>query len=152
MSQFAFAPYNTHKTFEVAVPVEVLEKIRKYLDDHYSAEGFTVESTISDDGNQLTLWATKSDLFRTIAGLTAAIKIDVFHDASEVHVVAGIGANGQHLIPTLVGAVLFWPIAVTGGWGMIKQLKMDDKAVDMVAHVLGVYDPNCPFDSSKEGQ
>ena len=49
---------------------------------------------------------------------------------------AGVSIFKQQLVPTLITVCLFSPVVVAQIWGMIKQAKLDEKAVDIAERAI----------------
>lgn len=49
---------------------------------------------------------------------------------------AGVSIFKQQLVPTLITVCVFSPVVVAQIWGMIKQSKLDEKAVDIAERAI----------------
>jgi hypothetical protein len=49
---------------------------------------------------------------------------------------AGISVVKQQLIPTLITMFVFSPVVIAQVWGMIKQSKLDEKALEIAEREL----------------
>ena len=49
---------------------------------------------------------------------------------------AGVSVVKQQLLPTIVTVCLFSPVVITQIWGVIKQAKLDEEAVEIAERVL----------------
>lgn len=49
---------------------------------------------------------------------------------------AGVSIVKQQLIPTIITMTLFSPVVIAQIWGMIKQSKLDEKALEIAEQTL----------------
>lgn len=94
-------------------------------------EGYEVDGTKLPTGDW-DISIKKGNLFRAVLGLQTALKVTVSPADPHVYVKAGIGIFGQQAIPTVLTVCVWWPFAITQIWGMVKQSKLDEMAVDMI--------------------
>lgn len=72
---------------------------------------------------------SKGGLFKAVLGLKSALKITMLPTSGGISFTAGVGIFGQQVIPTIISWCFFWPVLVTQISGMIKQAKLDDRAL-----------------------
>lgn len=79
---------------------------------------------------------TKGGLFKAILGMRTALKISLIPQNTCISFNASVGIFGQQAIPTIISMFFFWPILLTQIWGMIKQSKLDDKALEIAELII----------------
>lgn len=102
----------------------VAEQIRQ----SFAAEGYEVRVANSASGEEI--FITKGGLFKAAIGLRSALKITMKPtQEGHINIEAGVSIIKQQLIPTLLTMCFFSPVVIAQVWGMIKQAKLDEKAV-----------------------
>lgn len=102
------------------------EQIRQ----EFSVEGFEVIISDLKSGKEINI--TKGGLFKAVVGLRSALKVSIT-PAKDGYIdfEAGVSIVKQQLLPTIVTVWLFSPVVIVQIWGMIKQSKLDEKALDI---------------------
>lgn len=120
--------FKTKKTLygdTVKIP-QVAEKIRKEFAD----EGYEVR--IEDPASGQRIFISKGGLFKAALGLRTALEITMKpNSAGNIEFEAGISVVKQQLIPTIITICFFSPLVIAQVWGMIKQSKLDKKALEI---------------------
>lgn len=109
----------------------VAENIRK----EFVAEGYEVR--IENPANGREIYITKGGLFKAALGLRSALKI-IMKPSKEgcINFEAGVSILKQQFVPTIITMCFFSPVVIAQIWGMIKQSKLDDKAVAIAERAL----------------
>ena len=68
--------------------------------------------------------------------MKASLKISLQSRNNEIYFEAGVGIFGQQVIPTAISMFFFWPVLITQIWGMVKQSKLDDQALQIAEEVI----------------
>ena len=108
--------------------------IAEQITNVFESEGFEVDC--KNDNGQYDISLTNGGLVKSAVGLKTALKVKVYPQNDKIHVDAGIGIFGQKNLPTAAAALVAWPLAVTQIWGLVKQSKLDDKAVAIAEKVV----------------
>ena len=109
----------------------VAEKIRKA----FVAEGYEVRIDNPDSGHEI--YITKGGLFRAALGLRSALKVIMKPSRDgNINFEAGISIIKQQFVPTVITMCFFSPVVIAQIWGMIKQSKLDEKAVAIAERAL----------------
>ena len=109
----------------------VAEQIRK----EFVAEGYEVR--IAEPSTCQEIYITKGGLFKAILGLRSALKITMEPSRDgNIDFYAGVSIVKQQLIPTIITMTLFSPVVIAQIWGMIKQSKLDEKALEIAERTL----------------
>lgn len=101
----------------------------------FQAEGFDVkiDSTLSG-GSDVSI--SKGGTFKAVLGMKSALKITLIPQNGNIAFEAGVGLFGQQLVPTIISMLLYWPVLVTQIWGLVRQAKLDDKALAIAERVI----------------
>lgn len=109
----------------------VAEKIRKA----FVAEGYEVRVDNLDCGQEI--YITKGGLFKAALGLRSALKVIMKPSRDgNINFEAGVSVLKQQFVPTVITMCLFSPVVIAQIWGMIKQSKLDEKAVAIAERAL----------------
>lgn len=72
---------------------------------------------------------SKGGMFKAVLGLKSALKITMLPTSGGISFRAGVGIFGQQVIPSIISWCFCWPVLITQISGMIKQAKLDDRAL-----------------------
>ena len=127
------ATFNTKKIL-YASP-SLIPTIAERILDQFRAEGYEVNyDQLSNGGYDISL--RKGGFFKSILGMKSALKISLQPRNNEIIFEAGVGIFGQQVIPTAISMFFFWPVLITQIWGMVKQSKLDDQALQIAEEVI----------------
>ena len=101
----------------------------------FQMEGFTAKSD-SYAGGVYDISLAKGSVFKAILGMQSALKVNLTPQGNAIHINAGVGIFGQQAIPTAITMFVFWPVLIPQIWGMVKQSKLDDKAIAIAEKVI----------------
>ena len=88
------------------------------------------EVRIEDPALGQRIFISKGGLFKAALGLRTALEIRMTPDsAGNIEFEAGISVVKQQLVATLLTMFVFSPIVIAQVWGMVKQSKLDEKAL-----------------------
>ena len=125
--------FSTKKTLygDAARIPQVAEKIRQaFVNENY-------EVRIEDPASGQRIFISKGGLFKAALGLRTALEITMTPNAAgNIAFEAGISVVKQQLIPTLITMFVFSPVVIAQVWGMIKQSKLDEKALEIAEREL----------------
>lgn len=109
----------------------IAEQIRK----EFVVDGYEVR--IDEPTTCQEIYITKGGLFKAALGLRSALKITMKPSRDgNIDFYAGISIVKQQLIPTIITMTLFSPVIIAQIWGMIKQSKLDEKALEIAEQTL----------------
>lgn len=109
---------------DVSKITHVAEQIRQ----SFTAEGYEVRIENPSKGDEI--YITKGGLFKVALGLRSALKITMRPTKDgNINFEAGVSIFKQQLVPTVITMCFFSPVVIAQIWGMIKQSKLDEKAV-----------------------
>lgn len=128
------AVFETVRVFQ-ASPSD-LAPVAEMLAAHFRARGFEVSAERKITGDWF-VSITKGGLLKSVLGLRSALNVDIARESPGiVRARAAIGIFGQQVLPSLVAYFVFWPVLIPQLWGVIRQSKLDDEAVEVVAKAL----------------
>ena len=109
----------------------VAEQIRQ----SFVAEGYEVRFERIANGREI--YITKGGLFKAALGLRSALKV-VMKPSKDGNISFEASASvlKQQFVPTIITACFFAPVAIAQIWGLIKQSKLDEKAVAIAEKAL----------------
>ena len=125
--------FSTKKTLygDAARIPQVAEKIRQaFVNENY-------EVRIEDPASGQRIFISKGGLFKAVIGARTALEITMQpNNTGNIAFEAGISVVKQQLIPTLITMFVFSPVVIAQVWGMIKQSKLDEKALEIAEREL----------------
>lgn len=119
---------------EIEGDILLIPCIAEQIIKDFKSEGFEVESQQTENLFDISL--TYGGLVKTIVGMKTALKVNIYPQNGKIHIDAGIGVFGKQALPSAVTALVAWPVVATQIWGMVKQSKLDDKAVEIAEKVV----------------
>ena len=78
----------------------------------------------------------KGNVFKMIAGLTTALKIDLERSGDVVSAKTSVGIFGMQAIPTAITVLVYHPLLLAQLWGLVQQYKLDEEALNCVERTL----------------
>ena len=126
--------FNT-KTTLMGSP-NLIPTIAERLTQEFAAEGYEVKSeNLLSGGADISI--TKGGAFKAALGMKTALKVTLSPQGpNAIGFEAGVGVFGQQAIPTFIMLFISWPVLITQIWGMVKQSKLDDKALAIAQQVI----------------
>lgn len=108
--------------------VSKVAHIAEQIRESFAAEGYEVHIENPSKGD--VIYITKGGFFKAALGLRSALKITMRPTKDgKIAFKAGISIIKQQLVPTVITMCFFSPVVIAQIWGMIKQVKLDEKAV-----------------------
>lgn len=115
----------------------IAEEIRR----SFMSEGFEVRIIDPNKGNEI--YITKGGLFKAALGLRSALKVIMKPNREDnIDFEAGISIVKQQLIPTILTVCVFSPVVIAQIWGMVRQSKLDEKAIEIAERAMYQYRNN----------
>ena len=112
------------------IPV-VAEQIRQ----SFAADGYEVR--IENPANGQEIYITKGGFVKAALGLRSALKVTMKPTRDgNINFEAGVSIFKQQFVPTVITMCFFSPVVIAQIWGMIKQSKLDEKAVLVAERAL----------------
>jgi len=113
----------------------LIPTVAERIMQEFIADGFTAKSD-SYAGGVYDISLAKGGVFKAVLGMKSALKVTMNPEGNGINIKAGVGIFGQQAIPSAITLLVFWPILITQIWGMVKQSKLDDKAVAIAEQVI----------------
>lgn len=85
---------------------------------------------------------TKGGTFKAVLGMRTALKITLIPQDEGISFDASVGIYGQQAIPTIISMFFFWPVLITQIWGLVKQSKLDDQALEIAERIIHSHKTN----------
>ena len=112
------------------IPI-VAEQIRQA----FAADGYEVR--IDNPANGQKIYITKGGFIKAALGLRSALKVTMKPSRNgNIDFEAGVSIFKQQFVPTVITMCFFSPVVIAQIWGMIKQSKLDEKAVAIAEQAL----------------
>ena len=109
----------------------VAEQIRQA----FAADGYEVR--IDNPVNGQEIYITKGGFVKAALGLRSALKVTMKPTRDgNIDFEAGVSIFKQQFVPTVITMCFFSPVVIAQIWGMIKQSKLDEKAVAIAEQAL----------------
>lgn len=127
------ATFNTKKVLYGSS--SLIPEIANRIQEVFQLDGYDVSmESLSSGGYDISI--TKGGLFKAVLGMKTALKVTLLPLGNKIQFEAGVGIWGQQAIPTVISMLIFWPVIITQISGMVKQAKLDDKALAIAQEVL----------------
>ena len=118
--------YNTKRLLKA--DVSQIDAIAEAIREEFENDGFDV---MVDDllscGKDISI--TKGGMFKAVLGMRSALKVTLTPQSDGVLFDANVGIFGQQVIPSVITLFFFWPVLIIQIWGLVKQSKIDDRAL-----------------------
>ena len=101
----------------------------------FIADGYEVR--IDDSTNGQEIYITKGGFIKAAMGLRSALRIIMKPSRDgNINFEAGVSIFKQQFIPTVITMCFFSPVIIAQIWGMIKQSKLDEKALAIAERAI----------------
>lgn len=109
----------------------IAEQIRQA----FAADGYEVR--IENPATGQAIYITKGGFVKAAVGLRSALKVTMKPSRNgNIDFEAGVSIFKQQLVPTIITMCVFSPVVIAQIWGMIKQSKLDEKAVAIAERTI----------------
>jgi hypothetical protein len=133
--------FNSTKT--VPYVVDDLGPVAQDLVRYFEGQDFeTTETNLPARGVQVSI--RKGGTFKAIIGMKTALNIKVEPVEGGTQVDAGVGIWGQQAIPTIITALVFWPVIISQVWNMAQEAKLDEEAIGVAEESLKAHASGAP--------
>lgn len=113
----------------------LIPEIASRLESSFAAEGFEVcNQPLINGGADISI--SKGGAFKAVLGMRSALKISLKPQNNGIAFDASVGIFGQQAVPTLIAWFYAWPVLITQIWGLVRQSKLDDKALAIAEEVI----------------
>ena len=133
--------FNSSKT--VPYVVDDLTPVAQELMSYFQAQDFeTTETSLPAGGRQVSI--RRGGTFKAIIGMKTALNIKLEPVEGGTQVDAGVGIFGQQAIPTIITALVFWPVIIAQVWNMAQEAKLDEEAIGVAEESLKAHASGAP--------
>ena len=109
----------------------IAEQIRQA----FATDGYEVRIDNPADGQEI--YITKGGFVKAALGLRSALKVTMKPTRDgNINFEAGVSIFKQQFVPTVITMCFFSPVVIAQIWGMIRQSKLDEKAVSVAEKAL----------------
>ena len=109
--------------------------IAEQICQSFAADGYEVR--IDNLANGQEIYITKGGFVKAALGLRSALKVTMKPTRDgNINFEAGVSIFKQQFVPTVITMCFFSPVVIAQIWGMVKQSKLDEKAVAIAEQTL----------------
>ena len=133
--------FNSSKT--VPYVVDDLTPVAQEVMRYFESQDFEVaEEHLPAGGVQVSI--RRGGTFKAIIGMKTALNIKIEPVDGGTQVDAGVGIFGQQAIPTVITALVFWPVIIAQVWNMAQEAKLDEEAIGVAEESLKAHASGAP--------
>jgi hypothetical protein len=133
--------FNSSKT--VPYVVDDLTPVAQDLMKYFEGQDYdTTETHLPAGGVQVSI--RRGGTFKAIIGMKTALNIKIEPVDGGTKVDAGVGIFGQQAIPTMITALVFWPVIISQVWNMAQEAKLDEEALGVAEESLKAHASGTP--------
>lgn len=125
-----------HSSKLIAAPESATAAMEQNISTFFEKQGYKVSSDRLFGGGRM-VSITKGGIFKAVMGLRTSLNIKLIPQNDGILVDASVGIFGQEIIPTMITMFMFWPVILPQIWGLVKQAKLDDKAIALAEEAVG---------------
>ena len=113
----------------------LISTISHEIECAFRLDGYDVDSVISSNGwREITI--TKGGLFKRCLGMRTAMKVILYPYNGNIKLETEPGIFGNQVIPVILVASGLWIVLIPQIWGLIRQSKLDDKALEIAERIV----------------
>ncbi len=125
------ATFRNEKTIDVTLDQAGLQAVAADVANHFEGQEYEVDSSLLEDREGWMVSITRGGFFRTVLGQKTALNVSIWSTADGTNLDADIGLFKSQAIPTLITVFIFWPVILGQIWGLVKESKIDDEAIEV---------------------
>src|ERR671910_1277184 len=123
--------------------VEDLSAVAQDVMRHFESQDYEVaETNLPAGGVQVSI--RRGGTFKAIIGMKTALNIKIEPVEGGTQVDAGVGIFGQQAIPTMITALVFWPVIISQVWNIAQEYKLDEEALGVAEESLKAHSAGAP--------
>lgn len=101
----------------------------------FRSDGYDVDYVVSSNGwREVSI--TKGGLFKRCLGMRTAMKVILYPYNGNIKFETEPGIFGNQVIPVILVASGLWIVLIPQIWGLIRQSKLDDKALEIAERIV----------------
>lgn len=113
----------------------LISTISHEIESAFRLDGYDVDSVISSNGwREITI--TKGGLFKRCLGMRTTMKVILYPYNGNIKFETEPGIFGNQVIPVILVASGLWIVLIPQIWGLIRQSKLDDKALEIAERIV----------------
>jgi hypothetical protein len=113
----------------------LISTISHEIECAFRLDGYDVDSVISSNGwREITI--TKGGLFKRCLGMRTAMKVILYPYNGNIKFETEPGIFRNQVIPVILVASGLWIVLIPQIWGLIRQSKLDDKALEIAERIV----------------
>ncbi len=133
--------FNSTKT--VPYVVEDLTPVAQEVMRYFESQDYeATETHLPTGGAQVSI--RRGGTFKAIIGMKTALNIKIEPVENGTQIDAGVGIFGQQAIPTMITALVFWPVIIAQVWNMAQEAKLDEEALGVAEESLKAHSSGAP--------
>jgi len=125
------ATFRTEKRIDVVLDQEGLQAAAADVAKHFEGQLYEVDISPLEDREGRMVSITRGGFFRTVSGQKTALNVSIWSTADGTTVDADVGLFKSQGVSSLITVFIFWPVILGQIWGLIKEAKIDDEAVEV---------------------
>lgn len=111
-------------------PPDQLSAVIPQLVDQLLLRGYRVTHALQPDGSHL-VSISRGGFWAGCIGMSTTLNLIFRSEGQGILMQTDVGLFRKQALPTAVTFLLFWPVAVTQTWGIIKQSRLDQEITDL---------------------
>lgn len=125
-----------NKNVVIPASASQIQAMADSINQEFSEDGYEVKvDSLIGGGCDISI--TKGGSFKAVLGMRSALKVTMTPTMNGVLFDAHVGIFGQQALPTVISMFFFWPVLITQIWGLVKQSKLDDRALLAARRAVG---------------
>lgn len=113
----------------------LIPNIANRICEEFAADGYETKRDNLVSGG-IEIFLSKGGVFKEVLGMRTALLVTLIPNDNSISFEAGIGIFGQQFVPTIISMLFAWPVLLTQMWGLVKQSKLDEKALSIANSII----------------
>ena len=113
----------------------LISTIATEIASEFRSDGYDVDIVVSSNGwKEISI--TKGGLFKRCLGMRTAMKVVLYPYKGYIKLETEPGIFGNQVIPVILVASGLWIVLLPQIWGLVRQSKLDDKAIEIAERIV----------------
>lgn len=113
----------------------LISTIATEIASEFRSEGYDVDTVVSSNGwKEISI--TKGGLFKRCLGMRTAMKVILYPHKGHIKLETEPSIFGNQVIPVILVASGLWIVLLPQIWGLVRQSKLDDKALEIAERIV----------------
>lgn len=135
------ATFRNEKMIDAVLDQNGLRDVAQEVADHFTHQEYEASTSSLEDRDGWLVSITKSGFFRTVSGQKTALNVSIWSTTDGTYIDADVGLFRSQAVPSLITFFIFWPVILGQIWGLVKQSKIDDEAVEVAEKSIRAHAP-----------